>query len=69
MMNAKSRLAESILTFLIAFPVTALVTVGWNAAFEHRVAADWGSATMLAVILAIVLPIAHGLRERHATQS
>lgn len=66
MMN---RFADGVLIFAVTFVVAVLVTLGWNAAFEDRAVVNWGTATILAVICAIVLPVAHALRERRATQS
>ncbi len=47
--------ASFLLTSLLAFAVTVIVSLLWNLIFEGSAAPDWGTALRMAIILGVVL--------------
>ncbi len=60
-MDAKRVLIGFVVTFVVGFFVTALVTWLWTLIFEGAGVADWQLAFALALVVGIAVPLANAL--------
>ena len=68
-MNLREALLTSLIAFLCAFAVSAIVSFAWNGIVHTTFATDWETSTRLAIIFGLIIPMLQAWerkrREKH----